>query len=799
MSRFPRTLFAMLSFLLLELISSVHAQKTPPTGGGRPTLSGTVVDAQGGGIAGALISLTRKESSGTSKSAADATGRFSFGGLAPGRYDLSVSANGFQTLTRPVEIGKDTAPDMTLKLDVGAVQSTVTVHGDHGGIVETETNSGSLAPISLMDLPQSVQVVSRELLDDQKAYQYADAATYMPGVQRSYTAIAGGLGDELAMRGFNLDFNNNYLRDGYKSYGLSFSDTADIDSVELLKGPASALYGTAEAGGIVNLITKKPTDTPYFSTSMNGGSYQYFRPDFDISSPMNAHKTLFYRLNGVYENAESFREYVGSVKYFIAPYFLWRPSSSTSLAFQGELINVDRNSDYGLVLLGDRPAPVSVSTNYTEPWNSEEDRDRQGGYRFSHTVNRGWTLTNGFQLSRTNARYFEVYTTGPDTDDSTQLTRLSDAFYFPTLYRYSQTAVMGQVKTGPVTHHVAIGFEAGWVTESAEGPGGYAPSVSVLNPIIGEFSQQDAAAALADPYFSLTYKTINHNQSGYVQDQVDLGRHWKAIGGVRVENYYQDSINEATDIHQTQSDIPVSPRAGVVYQPSHSISIYGSYVQSFIPTNPGAINEAGKQFPPEYDHQWEGGIKLQPGSSRMSATLALFQIEKKNVLAPDPNNQIFSVQNGEERSKGVEFQFEGTPLRGLNLLTSYAFTQAQVTQSTVYPVGNVLPNAPRNSGAAWATYQAPEGALRNIGLSAGVVSTAARQDNFYNTALLPGYARVDLGAFYERNLTERQTIRFNINVQNALDRTYYLASNGQDQVRPGSPASALVGLSWTWR
>ena len=533
---------------------------------------------------------------------------------------------------------------------------------------------------------------------------------------------------------------------------------------------------------------------------MNGGSYQYLRPDFDISGPLNSHKTIFYRLNGAYENTDSFRQYVGSVKYFIAPYFLWRPSASTSLAFQGEWINVDRNSDYGLVLLGDRPAPVPVSTNYTEPWNSEEDRDRQGGYRFSHTFKDGWTLTNGFQLSRTNARYFEVYTTGPASDDPTQLTRLSDAFYFPTLYRYSQTALLGTFKTGAVIHHAAIGFEAGWVTESSEGPGGYAPNVSVLDPIIGtDFSEADAAAALADPYFSLTYETFNHNQSGYVQDQVDLGSHWKAIGGVRIEHFYQDSLNQATNTHQTQSDIPVSPRAGLVYQPTHALSLYGSYVQSFIPTSPSATTPDGKQFSPEYDHQWEGGIKFAPGSNRLSATLALFQIEKKNVLAPDPTNPIFSVQNGKERSKGVEFELIGSPFRGLNLVNSYAFIQAQVTESTLYPVGNMLPNAPRNSGAMWATYQAPDGALRNVGISAGLVATSSRQDNFYNTALLPGYARLDLGTFYERNITERQTIRLSCNVQNVLDRTYYLASNGQDQVRPGSPVAALAGLSWTWR
>ena len=765
------------------------------------SLTGTVVDAQGRGIGTAVVSLTKEGSSGSTESATDAAGHFTFANIQPGHYNVVASANGFQRLTRAVDVTHEANSELDFRLDVAPVQSTVTVHGEQEGIVVPTSSAGSLTPISIMDLPQSVHVVNRELLDEQKIFQYADAITYLTGVQRAYTAIAGGVGNEVAMRGFNLDFNNNYLRDGFKYYGLSLSDTADIEQVEVVKGPASALYGTAEAGGIVNLITKKPTDTPFVALSMTGGSYQYLRPDFDVSGPMNAHKTFFYRLNGVYQNADSFRKYVNSAEYFIAPYFLWKPNASTSLAFLGEFINVNRVSDYGTVLLGDRPAPVSVSTNYTEPWNNEQDRDRQAGYRFSHAFNANWTLNNGFQVSRTNARYFEVYTTGPDAADPTQLTRLSDAFYFPTLYRYSQTNLLGIIKTGAITHHIAIGFEAGWVTQSSEGPGGYAPNVSVLNPIVGtDFTEASAAAALKNPYFSLDYQSVYRNQSGYAQDQVDLGRHWKAIVGFRTERYFQDSITQSTNTHQTRTDVPVTPRAGLVYEPTTWISIYGSYIRSFIPSPPGAISAAGRQFSPEHDRQWEAGVKVAPGSGRMSATLAFFDIQKNNVVATDPNNPIFSVQNGQERSKGMEFEFQGSPVRGLNLLTSYAFIQAQVTQSTEYPVGAGLPNAPRNSGAMWANYQAPEGMLRHFGVSAGVVATTAREENFYNTALLPGYARLDVGAYYDFSKGDRQRMRLSLNIQNALDRTYYLASNaGADQIRPGSPLAALAGLRWTWR
>ncbi len=775
------------------------------------SFSGTVVDAQGRSISAAHISLIQPSSFHPAETTSDASGRFAFRDVKSGQYRLVVSANGFQDLTRSIDTIQDADKNLTLTLEIAPTRTTVNVQSEQGSIVVSSSDTGSLTPVRLMDLPQSVQVVNRELLDEQKVFQYSDALSYLAGVQRASTNISGAIGNELSMRGFILNTNNSYLRDGYKFFGVSKSDTADIEEVQVLKGPASALYGAAEPGGVVNLITKKPTSTPFTSFSMTGGSFTFLRPEFDISGPLNTNQTLFYRLNGVYENTDSFRNYVHSEKEFVAPYLLWKPNSATSLAILGEFININRNSDYGVPIFGDRPAPVPVSTNYAEPWNNEDDRDRQLGYRLNHEFHSGWNLYNGFQLSRFNARYLDVYTNGADTTDPTMLTRLSDGLYFPYLYRYSRTSLAGQLKTGRVTHHVAVGFEAGWVTASSLGPGGYAPSVSILHPQIGtDFTESQAISALADPFFVLTYTTLYQNQSIYAQDQLDLGRHWKAIAGIRAERYFQDSINTATHTHQTQTNFPVSPRIGLVYQPRSWLSLYGSFIRSFVPTNPSSVNAEGKQFSPGYNHQWEAGIKAASNSDRMSSTIAFFQIVENNVLAPDPNNAIFSVQNGQERSKGAEFEFRGSPVRGLNLLTSYAYVQAQVTQSTQYPVDNILPNAPRHSGAVWASYQAPSGIFRNLGLSAGVVATTFRYDNFYQLAnpgafpgnnsggaLLPGYARLDVGAFYDFHVGDRQRVRFSANIQNALDRVYYLASNGLDQVRPGSPIAALVSLRWT--
>ena len=775
------------------------------------TISGTVVDPHTLAVRAARVSLDSAQSSVTATTSTDASGHFSFPGLLPGHYQIRVSASGFRDFTREVDTSQDANKDMRLTLQVATASTTVTVQSGRDGYTVPTTDTGSLTPMRVLDLPQTVQVVNRELIEEQQAFQFADTLSYLAGVTRASTNIAGGVGNEVSMRGFTLNTVNSYLRDGYKFFGVTKTDTADIEEVQLLKGPASALYGASEAGGTVNLITKKPTSTPYTALTMTGGSYKFLRPEFDISGPLGNSSKLYYRLNGVFEDTDSFRTWVHSRKKFIAPYLLWKIDPATSLAVLGELINQDRVSDYGVPIYGTRPAPVPVSTNYAEPWNNEEDRDRQFGYRFNHGFHSGWNLYNGFELTRFNANYVDVGPSAADPTNPLLVTRYSsNGLSFPYLYRYSQTNFTGTAKTGGIVHHLAVGFEAGWSTGSSLGPIGYAPSVNVLNPQTGnDWSYEQAVAAAANPFFTLASKTLWRNQAGFVQDQVDLGKHWKALGGLRFERYYQDSINLASNTHQPRTDYPASPRVGLVYEPKHWLSIYGSYIKSFIPVSPSQISSSGTAFAPERDHQWEGGVKAASESQRLSSTFAVFQVVKNNIVATDPNNSFFYVQNGQARSKGAEFEFRGNPVAGLNLLTSYAYIQAQLTKSTVFPVGNALPNAPRHSGAVWASYQAPRGLLRDLGLSVGIIAMSYRTDNYYSIpnvgalpganqgALLPGYARLDVGSYYTFHATERQQFRLSFNMQNALDRVYYLASNGQNNVRPGSPRAFLIALKWT--
>lgn len=216
------------------------------------SISGTIVDIQGHGVPAAHVSLIGQPLFKPAETTSDSSGHFAFRDVKSGQYRLVASANGFQDLTRMVDTAQDANKGLTLKLEIAPTLTTVNVQSQREGITVSSAETGSLTPVRLMDLPQSVQVVNRELLDEQKVFQYSDALSYLAGVQRASTNISGAMGNEVSMRGFILNTNNSYLRDGYKFFSLGRSDTADIEEVQVLKGPASALYGASEPGGVVN-------------------------------------------------------------------------------------------------------------------------------------------------------------------------------------------------------------------------------------------------------------------------------------------------------------------------------------------------------------------------------------------------------------------------------------------------------------------------------------------------------------------------------------------------------------------
>ncbi len=775
-----------LSFLLF--LSGVLAQSA--TVG----ISGKVMDGAGQPIPDSVIEVKHVLSASAYSVRTGVNGNFVLDSLVAGEYQLKILQSGFAPHVQTVQVPVN---DLEIRLVPEALRQSVTVSAG-SGYIQTTASAGTRIPASLMDVPQSIQVVARNIIDQRLDFQLADTARTVSGVSRTNTG-SGYLGNEFSIRGFTLNTANSYLRDGMKFGIYSFSDLASVEEVEVLKGPASVLYGASEPGGVINLVTKKPLEDQVISLQFTGGNGDFRRPEFDASGPLLKNRTLLYRISGSYQQDFRFRDYGKGSHYFLSPSITWRPVDKMILNVSGEYLNGQATSDFGIPVLGSRPAPVPVSRFYGESFNIAQAWPRFLTHSFHYNFSSRWSIDNRYSYWSAGSNYFEAYPTGVSADGRT-VSRLLDSYRFPEKSKYSQTEIVGAFDTGPIQHTILLGFEAGWRSGGTFGQIANAPSVDSLNPVTGLVTREDAFRILANP-LSPGYAD-NHsvnsvrNQSGYIQDLMTLGKRWKALIGGRFENYPQESRNYLTHTYFQNADLASSPRAGLVFQPSQTTSIYFSYVRSFMPASPSSRNILGIPFKPQHGVQYESGVKYTSRNRRTSATLAAFWITKDNVITPDPLNPLFNVQSGEQRSKGFDFDFMKQIADGWNVWFAYGFAQAQVTSDNSVPVGNMLLNAPRHTGNIWSVYEIPRGRLRGLGFGGGIYSSSFKYGTLQNNYLVPGYARVDTSTFYTIR-GDKVDWKLSLNLKNALDRSYYEAGRGAF-VRPGLPFAVYSSVKMTW-
>jgi iron complex outermembrane receptor protein len=649
-------------------------------------------------------------------------------------------------------------------------------------------------------VPQDIQTVTPELIQQQAAFQLSDAVSDVSGVSRTNTG-SGSISNQFTIRGFQLDGDNSYLRDGMKYPSFGISDLADVEQVEVLKGPSSVLYGRAQPGGVINLVSKRPLPTPYASVQFTGANDDFARPEFDLGGPLFT-KNLSYRLNGSYQHDLAFIDLVHRQHLFIAPAILFSPTASTSLVFRGEISDEDAVSEYGVPAIGDRPAPVPIESFYGEAFNLGDTRPRQASYQFHQGLSPSWSVENRFSYASSGYSYFEAYPYSVEADGHT-VDRLLDNYAFPEDFKYSQTEVAGTRKLGPIDNQVLAGFEAGWQNSWFTGAQVNGPSIDLFHPVYGSINKQQAELALgntADPtYYDYDSVSRNQTQAGYIQDLIKLGHQLTFLGGARFENFSQQDQDYIGLTIMKSADFATSPRVGVVYAPVASTSLYFNFLRSFNPVDPSNRSASGQLFSPVRAKQYEGGIKRLDLNNHLKSTLAIYWIEENNVLTADPNNSHFSVATGTQRSKGVDLDILGQLRPGWNAYLSYAFNQAQVTQDNTYPVGNFLAEAPRHSSNLWTSYSFQQARLKGFGAGGGVYGRTFKEGNLENTYIVPGYARVDMTAYYERNRNEHSSWRIAFNIRNALDRHFFEASNGGQFVRAATPLAAYSSLNYTWR
>jgi len=653
-----------------------------------------------------------------------------------------------------------------------------------------EASGATRTDTPIRDIPQSVQVIPRQVLKDQQVTRLTDAIRNVSGIVEGDT-FAGTV-DNFNIRGF--DFNSTF-RDGFREPGDTLRELANIEQIEVIKGPASVLYGNAEPGGIINLVTKRPLSTPYYSADFSVGNFSYYRPSIDISGPLNPDKSLLYRLNVAYENGSSFRDFVDSERFFFGPIFELKLGDNTNLLVNVDYLKDERTFDQGLVAFGRGIADIPTSRFLGEPGDRREVEEINVGYRLEHRFNENLTLRNAFRYTSNDS--FDYRAQPLELDEETG--ELSRNFRSNDDYteRYSlQTDVVSKFTTGSIQHTFLVGLDL--ARQNRDGsqrrlPGGLTPSINIFDPVYNLISR---------PGISELTNVVRDGDSKtetlgiYLQDQIAFSDNFKLLIGGRFDTVDQNQFDRLSDTRTIQYDEAFTPRIGIVYQPIQPISLYASYSRSFAPNFAQSANNTFLE--PERGTQYEVGVKVD-FNDKLSATLAAYEITKTNIATPDPNDpDNFSVPIGEQRSRGIELDISGEILPGWNIIAAYGYTDAEITQSNDLRVGSRVPRVPEHKVSLWTTYQFRQGDLQGLGFGLGLYYLSDRiggdipTNEADDTFTLPSYLRTDAAIYYKRD-----NWRAAINIENLFGVRYFESFNfGRNTVIPGAPFTVIGTISF---
>ncbi|GGF60591.1 TonB-dependent siderophore receptor [Alteromonas lipolytica] len=653
--------------------------------------------------------------------------------------------------------------------------------------------------VPLKELPQSVDVISDELLDNLGIIDLQSALKFTSGIASQNNF--GGLWDSFAIRGFSGDGNrpSGYLVNGFNT-GRGFSgkrDASSIQAIEVLKGPGSALYGRGEPGGTINIITKKPQFAEEGYVEATAGSYDLYSLEGDFTNAISA--DWAFRANGAYEDAGSFRDTVQSKKIFFTPSVVYNLSAETHIFYELEIIDQEANFDRGISIPNNQFGVVPIETYYGEPADGPMEIDGIAHQlSVQSQLNSNWSINGGISYRDSS---FEGFSSEPELSagrqllytDGTTLSRQRRYRDYDTTDLSGRVELSGEVVTGTFNHHILLGADAydydyhqqmsRWRT--AWGTGDTTYSVDLLNPQYGQ-TPPDVSVLVDSKEHQLSYGV-------YVQDQIDVSEQFKVLAGLRFDDFKQE-INGAV----TQDQTATSPRFGAVYIPDNNLSFYVSYSEGFSPNS--GVDNNGEAFEPEESESYEGGVKFATNDESLTGTLAIFHADKSNILAADPVNGG-TIAIGEVESRGVEMDLDTVITDATVLTFSYAYIDAKTQNTVTNPdwgveiaAGTPLVNVPEHSFNLTLQHQ-----LSLAGYPASVAAGVTHVGERVGDAVapdykLPRYTTVDISGVIE--LTPSLTAR--LVIDNLLDKEYYDNSYSALWTQPGKPRNARLSVRYAF-
>lgn len=647
-------------------------------------------------------------------------------------------------------------------------------------VPEASTLTGTDTP--LRDLPASIQVIPQELLRDQGVNSLDEALRNVSGVTSGGPAF--GTYDNIILRGFRTSNFGNFRRNGLRFPHLSDPLNANIDRIEVYKGPASVLFSDIAPGGVINLITKQPLPVAFAEVGATVGSFGRYGVRGDVSGPLNEDASLRYRLNISYDGANSFRDFINSRTFFISPVLAWDISDRTRWTFEAEYTVDNRISDVGLAIPGvdfEQIRQIPINRLLNEPADEFRWESLSLTSTLEHEFSDSWRIRNVLNLN-TSERDFVRYTapTGLAADGRTVARSQTATDQSINLY-FGQVDVLGEFATGSIDHQLRFGVDYLYQElPSVNLRGNQSPPLNLFNPVYGNNSTAFTVTS--------SFNNPERRLGFFVQDLIDITDNLTLLVGGRYDTALLQFRNRITDVLTRDDTVNAfSPQLGLVYQPLDWLSLYGSYSRSFEINSGSTV--AGNPFDPTFGTQYEVGAKADFLDGSLSATLALYRLTRSNVLTRDLLNPGFSIQTGEQRSQGIELTLAGQITPNWGIYGSYAYTDAQITQDNTFPVGNRLPTVAPHSFSLWSRYDF-DNSLTGLSLGGGLFFVGDRWDSLSNNYQLPAYLTADAFAAYEF----QNGLRTQLNLKNLFNTRYYEGTFGD--VYPGTPFTLELGVSY---
>ncbi|WP_437887410.1 ferrioxamine B receptor FoxA [Phytobacter sp. V91] len=646
-----------------------------------------------------------------------------------------------------------------------------------------------------IETPQSVSIVTRQQFEEQGATSVRQAVTYTPGVYANQIGASNRF-DYIVMRGFSDGSLDNIYLDGLKMMGDTNShsslvvDPWFLDSVEVVRGPASVLYGRSSPGGIVALNSRKPSFDAGGEVKLFAGTNNQRGAAFDVTGPVDDDERVAVRLSGMTRYADSQFDKLKEERYALMPSLTWRITDKTRLDLMAYLHrDPEGGSHSGLPYEGTvvSHAGKKVSNTFFEgedDYDKYDRRENMVGYNFEHGFDNGWSVRQKLRYLHTKVNLNQVYAAGwlNDTELNRGYSGSDEKMNAITV----DNQLDGSIDTGIVNHRVLLGVDYQRRSNNTTGYYGGFPAIDAFNPIYG-----------ADPDYITMYSREKHKleQTGiYVQDQMSLNN-WRLTLGGRHDQVKVTNVNKLNDTSDTLDKGHFSSRAALLYLFDNGVAPYVSYSTAFTPTS--FTDENGKILEPMKGKQWEAGLKFEPEGMQAMYSASVFRINQENIATKEePTDPYRSI--GEIESEGVELEAVGQLTDNLRLQAAYTYTDIRYKKSSPEEQGKRAVYAPRNQASAWLSYDVKSGPLSGLTVGSGVRYVNGITSDRQNTHTLPSYTLVDMAVGYDLSNVGLKGLSAQVNVNNLTDKRYIAACNSLSYCYFGAERSIVGSVSYAF-